>query len=106
MSRERKEVRDRRRAASGSAWLQGLVNRFAASENRELNSGQERERYLQELRDRGVIVDQGDHPSGRGRKISLRFDQLNSGSGGPVFNSLESLLETIGSLTGGNRDEQ
>lgn len=94
MSRECKKNRDVRRRASFTNWFWHLVNQIAIKEGRALQTDVERECFVRELKQRGVIVDQGPHPSGHGRKISILIERLPPDSQ-PEFDSLESLFATL-----------
>lgn len=73
MSRQRKQNRDRRR---GLERLHRMVRIIAEVEGRSLNDASDVDDYRRELMRRGVIVDLGPHPSGRGRHLSFRFEHV------------------------------
>jgi hypothetical protein len=95
MSKERKRARDARRLAASTNWFWDTVDQIAAKEGRIFQSETEREVYVRELKQRGVIVDLGPHPSGHGQKISFRFERLPV-EVQPESNSLESLFKMFG----------
>ncbi len=89
MSKERRNRRDERERFSHA---DGLVASAAAAEGRTIATESEREQFVLELVERGVIADSGPHPSGHGRKLSFRFDKLKDQ---PTFGSLYELREGL-----------
>ena len=73
MSRERRRNRDRRQ---GLEKLRRMVRLIADVEGRPLGDATEVDGYCRELMRRGVIVDLGPHPSGQGRRMSFRFENV------------------------------
>jgi hypothetical protein len=73
MSRERRRKRDQRQRAER---LDRMIRLIADAEGRTLDSTTAREEYLRELMIRGVVVDMGPHPSGQGRRVSFRLENI------------------------------
>lgn len=92
MSRERKQRRDAQPQLYSPEWFLQMVERIARAEQRQLLSAEDLQRYLAELFERGLIVDVGPHPCGRGRKISFRLDGIDLLNGEGSLSALADLL--------------
>lgn len=92
MSRERKQRRDARRRADPNWVMLQMVERIARTELRQLVTSEDRQRYQAELYERGVIVDMGPLPGGRGRQICFNLDGIDLPDGETPLHGLVDLI--------------
>ncbi len=92
MSRERKQRRDALRHLYSPEWFLQMVERIARSEQRQLLTSEDLQRYLAELFERGLSVKVGRHSDGRGRKITFRLDGIDLLNGETSLSALADLF--------------
>lgn len=91
MSRERKQRREARHQAT-YRWYTRIFLTLAAAEGRRLNSIADLVAYVEELLERGVVVDKGPVPGCGRRHITFRLDKVPALQDG---NSLSSIADLI-----------